>query len=267
MFLQRQTKEPKIAGNRHAQLWPGVLRCVFPSLPSVQVLLSFCITINGALSPAFGGPAKTEQELKREAAIAEFTQRMKTNNYPALFEQAAKEFNVPADILKGVAFAETRWEQLKWPTGETRSPENGMPRPYGIMSLWDNDLFGHGLVEAAALIGHKPEELKEDAFLNIRGGAALLRRLYDNNPKPPGTTETDIESWRYAIRKYCGIPQPDLSARHALKVYLFINQGYHEYGIEWDGHPVKLVPIQQETDRIVAEEKAKRAAPKPAILD
>ena len=87
-------------------------------------------------------PAQSEQDLKREAAIAEFTAKMKAANYPALFDTAAQEFNVPADILKGVAFAETRWEQLTWPPGETASPETGMPRPYGIMSLWDNKYFG-----------------------------------------------------------------------------------------------------------------------------
>jgi hypothetical protein len=203
---------------------------------------------------------KPEEDVKREAAIAEFTAKMKAANYPALFEQAAKEFNVPADILKGVAFAETRWEQLTWPPGETASPETGMPRPYGIMSLWDNPYFGHSLTEAAALIGKAPDELKQDAFQNIRGGAALLRRLYDANPKPDGTTEANIESWRYAIRKYSGIPEPDLNARHALDIYVFMSQGYHQYGIEWDARPVNLEPIREETRRIVAEEKAKREA-------
>lgn len=203
---------------------------------------------------------KTEEDVKREAAIAEFTAKMKAANYPALFEQAAKEFNVPADILKGVAFAETRWEQLTWPSGETASPETGMPRPYGIMSLWDNQHFGHSLTEAAALIGKTPDELKQDAFQNIRGGAALLRQLYNANPKPDGTTEADIESWRYAIRKYSGIPEPDLNARHALDVYVFMSQGYHQYGIEWEARPVNLEPIRKETKRIVAEEKAKREA-------
>ena len=198
--------------------------------------------------------------LKREAAIAEFTAKMKAANYPALFDAAAKEFNVPADILKGVAFAETRWEQLTWPPGETASPETGMPRPYGIMSLWDNEYFGHSLIEAAALIGKTTDELKQDAYQNIRGGAALLRKIYDANPKPEGTTAADIESWRYAIRQYCGIPEPDLNARHALDVYVFISQGYHQYGIEWDGRPVNLEPIREETRRIVAEEKAKREA-------
>src|ERR1019366_8663336 len=204
--------------------------------------------------------AKTEGDLKREAAIAEFTAKMKAANYPALFDQAAQEFNVPADILKGVAFAETRWEQLTWPPGESASPETGMPRPYGIMSLWDNQHFGHSLIQAAALIGKTPDELKQDPLQNIRGGAALLRQLYDANPKPQGTTGADIESWRYAIRQYCGIPEPDLNAQHALDVYVFMSKGYHQYGIEWDARPVNLEPFREETRRIVAEERAKREA-------
>jgi hypothetical protein len=102
--------------------------------------------------------------------------------------------------------------------------------------------------------------LKQDAFQNIRGGAALLRQLYNANPKPDGTTEADVESWRYAIRKYCGIPEPDLSARHTLDVYVFMSQGYHQYGIEWEARPVNLGPIREETKRIVAEENAKREA-------
>lgn len=219
------------------------------------------VLVGVAANPAVGAdPAQSEEDLRREQAIAEFTAKMKAANYPALFEAAAKEFNVPADILKGVAFAETRWEHLKWPPGETASPETGMPRPFGIMSLWDNKYFGHSLIEAAALIGKTPEELKEDPYQNIRGGAALLRQHYDANPKPEGTTEADIESWRYAIRKYCGIPEPDLNARHALDVYVFMSRGYHQYGIEWDARPVNLEPIREETRRIVAEEEARQKA-------
>jgi len=212
---------------------------------------------NGALG---ADTPKTAEDLKREAAIAEFTAKMQAANYPALFEQAAQEFQVPADILKGVAFAETRWEQLTWPPGETASPETGMPRPYGIMSLWDNPYFGHSLIEAAALIGKSPEALKQDPLQNMRGAAALLRQIYDANPKPEGTTAADVESWRYAIRQYCGIPEPDLNARHALDVYVFMSQGYHQYGIEWNARPVNLEPIREETRRIVAEEEAKRKA-------
>jgi hypothetical protein len=214
---------------------------------------------------ALGGDApKSEEDLKREAAIAEFTRKMKEANYPALFEQAAKEFNVPADILKGVAFAETRWEHLTWPPGETASPETGMPRPYGIMSLMDNKYFGHSLTEAAQLLGQDPEVLKSDPLQNMRGGAALLRKIYDETPKPSGTSEADIESWRYAIRKYCGIPEPELAASHALDVYVFMSRGYHQYGIEWNARAVNLEPMREETRRMVAEERAKREAAEAA---
>src|SRR5439155_11412542 len=159
-----------------------------------------------------------------------------------------------------VAFAETRWEHLTWPPGENYSPENGMPRPYGIMSLWSNQFFGLSLNEGAKLIGKDPEELKSDPLQNIRGGAALLRKIYDETPKPEGTTEADIESWRYAIRKYCGIPEPDLNAQHALDIYVFMSRGYHQYGLEWEARPVNLEPIREETRKIVAEETAKREA-------
>lgn len=195
---------------------------------------------------------------RREAATGEFTRRMKEANYPALFDKAAEEFKVPSDVLKGIAFAETRWEHLAWPPGETVSPDTGMPRPYGIMSLWDNPFFGHSLLEAAQLLGEDPELLKKDALQNMRGAAALLRKIYDETAKPDGTTENDVESWRYAIRKYCGIPEPELNARHALDIYTFMSQGYHQYGIEWNARPVNLEPIRQETMRIVAEAQSKQ---------
>jgi len=205
-------------------------------------------------------PFRVEEDRQREAAITEFTAKTKAANYPALFEKAATEFNVPADILKGVAFAETRWEHLTWPPGETRSPETGMPRPFGIMSLWDNEFFGHTLTDAAKLIGKDPEQLKNDPLTNIRGAAALLRKIYDETPKPTGTTEQDIESWRYAIVKYCGVPEPDLSNRHALDVYEFMNKGYNQYGIEWPARPVNLGPMREDVKRIVAEADAKHQA-------
>jgi hypothetical protein len=221
------------------------------------VFAALVLVLAAGLVRAANGP-KAEEETQRAAAIAEFTKKMRDANYPTLFDAAAVEFRVPADILKGIAFAETRWEHLTWPPGETRSPDTGMPRPYGIMSLWDNEFFGHSLIEAAQLIGKNPEELKNDPFQNIRGGAALLRKIYDETRKPEGTAEADIESWRYAIRKYCGIPEPDLNAQHALDVYTFISKGYNQYGIEWRRRSVNLEPIIAETRNILKEERAKR---------
>ena len=178
--------------------------------------------------------------------------------YPALFERAAREFGVPADVLKAVAFAETRWAHLTWPEGEMVSPCNGMPRPFGIMSLWDNDHFGHSLRDAAALLGQPVEVLKADVFQNMRGAAALLKKLHDEQPLPEGTRRRDFASWRNAIAAYCGIPEPELAQQHALDVFASTHRGYHKHGIEWPGRRVNLEPIRS------AVQKAKKHAPRRA---
>ena len=165
------------------------------------------------------------------------------------FDQAAREFGVPADVLKGVAFAETRWQQLTWAPGDTASCM-GMPRPYGIMSLWDNDYFGHSLRTAAALIGKDPETLKQDVAQNIRGAAALLRKLHNELPLPEGTAPQDVESWRSAIVAYCGIPQPDLAQQHALDIYGAMAKGYHAYHIDWAASPVKLDLVRSSVEKV-----------------
>ncbi|HZV36571.1 MAG TPA: hypothetical protein VFB72_18480 [Verrucomicrobiae bacterium] len=225
---------------------------------AVRILLFAFVVTFLAGTICFANPS-AEEDARREQAIADYTQKMQQANYPALFAKAAQEFNVPSDVLMAVSFAETRWTQLQWPPGETVSPENGMPHPYGIMSLWDNDYFGHTLRQAAQLIGQDPEMLKTDAFQNMRGGAALLRKLYDQTPKPADApNENQIESWRYAIAKYTGIPQPDLSQGHALRVYEYMNLGYHQYGIEWNGHPVNLAPMREDVARIIAAVRAEK---------
>ena len=115
--------------------------------------------------------------------------------YNPLFEQAANEFGVPVDLLKGIAFAETRWDHLVWAEGDTISSCSGMPRAYGVMGLWDNEHFGHSLREAAALIGRDPADLKKDPLCNIRGAAALLHRFYDATPRTFDVASAEIESW------------------------------------------------------------------------
>lgn len=204
--------------------------------------------------------ARIAEQKRYDAAIAEFTAKMKAANYPPLFEKAAAEFNVPPDILKGVAFTLTRWEHLQWPPGQNFSPEHGKPRPFGIMSLWSNDFFGMSLLEAAKLINKDPDELKSDVFQNMRGGAALLKKLYDETPKPEGTTVDDIESWRYAMAEYVGIPEPDLKQRFALEVYEHMNKGFDKFGIEWKARPVNLGPMREEVKALIAAEDAKHQA-------
>ncbi len=227
---------------------------------AVPIFLT-CTLLSISIGAFADDAPKTPEDLARDAAIAEFTKKMEAANYPALFEKAAKEFNVPVEILKGVSFAETRWEHFIWPEGETVSPENGMPRPYGIMSLWDNEFFGHSLNDAAKLIGKTPEDLKKDPLDNMRGAAALLKQLYDKTPKPKDSTEGELESWRNAIAEYSGIPEPDLKTQHAFDVYQHLSEGYNQYGIKFEKVPnLKLDQMYAEVKKLKEEARIKREA-------
>lgn len=206
-------------------------------------------------------PPPTPEDLEREAAIQKFTQKQIAANYPEKFKKAAEEFGVPAEILMGIAFAETRMEHLTWPEGERYSPDNGMPRPYGIMSLWDNEFFGHSLIEAAKAIGKDPEVLKQDPLENIRGAAALLKKYYQDADKPAYAKENSLESWKYAIVKYCGIEDKEFSHQHAFDVYDWLSQGYDQYGIVLPQVPdLDLKEMWDETKKIKEEERARKEA-------
>ena len=48
---------------------------------------------------------------------------------------------------------------------------------------------------------------------------------------------SELESWRYAMAEYCGIPEPDLKHQHAFDVYQHLAEGYDQYGIKFDEVP------------------------------
>ncbi|MDB6124469.1 MAG: hypothetical protein JWQ71_3462, partial [Pedosphaera sp.] len=89
-------------------------------------------------------------------------------------------------------------------------------------------------------------------------------KIYDETPKPADAQGDEIESWRKAIVKYCGIPQAELSEQHGLEVYEHMNEGYHDYGIEWHKHPVNKEPMRAEVAKIKAEARAKTEAEEKA---
>jgi N-acetyl-anhydromuramyl-L-alanine amidase AmpD len=165
-------------------------------------------------------------------------------SYDRMFEQAGSEFGVPSDLLRGISFAETRWTHMKWAENDTRSSCTGMPRVYGVMGLWDNEYFGHSLKEAAGLLGRSVQELKDDPMQNIRGGAALLRKYYDELPKPEGFESGSIELWQNAVAKMSGFPQEEISAKRGLEVFSVLANGYHRDRIDITQRPIQLEKIQ-----------------------
>ncbi len=186
------------------------------------------------------------------------------SQFPQYFDQAGREFQVPPAVLKGIAFAETRWQPLVWSEGDTASCM-GLPREYGVMALRDDDFFGHSLRRGADLIGQDVSTVKTDVMQNMRAAAAYLHELYAQQPLPAGTTPGSLESWQNAIAAYCGIPQADLAAQHALEIYQQLSNGYHQYGIAIEPHQLNLQVIEGNARQVWAEARsapslAKRAA-------
>ena len=164
--------------------------------------------------------------------------------YNTYFEQAAAEFGVPADLLRGISFSETRWTHMKWNENDTASNCTGIPRVYGVMGLWDNNYFGHSLKEAAKEINVSVQELKESPLQNIRGAAALLKKYYDEIPKPSEFSAGAIESWQNAIAKFSGFPQEDIAGKRGLEVYSILSTGYQRDRILIQKRAIDLQIIQ-----------------------
>jgi hypothetical protein len=91
----------------------------------------------------------------------------------AEFEEAAREYGVPTELLMAMGYVNTRWEM---PPPEANEYKRGIPHgwgSYGIMALVQNP-YSDTLGEASRLTCIPEEELKTERAANIRGGAALL---------------------------------------------------------------------------------------------
>ncbi len=137
----------------------------------------------------------------------------------------------------------------------------GMPRPYGVMALWDNDLFGHSLRRAADLIGEEPDVLKRDPVQNIRGAAAYLASLRRANSRTPEPIMPSLGDWADAIAAYTGIRQPDLALGHAYEVLTRLSRGIQSEAISVPAQPVELSAVRQRVRQLAVE-----AAPSPEAL-
>jgi hypothetical protein len=237
-----QTSENQRAWDRLGCALIRMSRRLKPGLRT-DVLLAVLITIFAACLFA------QTQNATNEAPLDSFAREQREANWPALFKKVGDEFGVPADVLAGISLIQTRWFHFEYPTNDPGSC-NGMPRPYGIMGLWDDDTNGHNLAEAAKLVGKTSQDLKVDPEQNVRGAAALLKKFYQEDPIPNGTTTGDIESWRNAIAKFSGKPEAEAQS-HAVGIYEAINEGDHELGIDWPGHPINLEPMREAVKKLV----------------
>ncbi|HVG62249.1 MAG TPA: N-acetylmuramoyl-L-alanine amidase [Hyalangium sp.] len=162
------------------------------------------------------GPESQDPAQSPSSAIADAAQdavnRGSTGKLDPLFDQAAGEFNVPADLLKAISFAETRWQMVR---GEQEF--EGMPAAFGVMAL-----RGEALERGAALAGVSAEAVRTDALANIRAAAALLSAHADELK----VDRADLGAWAPAVARLSGIENTDAQAEHVHKgVYATLRDG------------------------------------------
>ena len=125
----------------------------------------------------------------------------------AAFAKAGADFGVPADLLKGISYTETRWEMIQ---GQVEF--EGMPAAYGLMAL-----RGEKLSEGARLAGVSEEAVRTQPEANIRAAAALLSS-YAAELK---LDRADVGAWAPAAAKYSGIDNAEAQAQ-------YIHQGVYD---------------------------------------
>jgi N-acetyl-anhydromuramyl-L-alanine amidase AmpD len=167
------------------------------------------------------------------------------------FQQAAKEFQVPDEILLAVSYAETRWQD-----------HHGQPSQlngYGLMHLADNP-YNQSLKEASRLLNLPESTLKTDIKQNIRGGAAVLAELAKENNQ--GQIPQNLADWYTTVADYSGLSS-DLAAKwYADEVFKIINEGAQRV-IDGEDVFIQPTPVTPHTGKYEQVEKQpeKQATP------
>ncbi len=132
------------------------------------------------------------------------------------FERAAKDFNVPRDLLVAIAFVETRFNDRK-----------GKPSKdfgYGLMHLVENP-EAQTLATAARAINKPKEALKTDVEQNIRGGAAILSSYADDQGLT-GDSRQDLAEWYLVVARYSNSDSDEIASLYADDIFSVLNKGF-----------------------------------------
>lgn len=108
------------------------------------------------------------------------------------FEEAAREHEVPVELLLAVGYANARWIMPPPETGDYEPGEVHGMGGYGLMQL-RQDPEKDTLGKAAELTGISEEKLKTDRKSNILGGAAVIGAAQE------GSNPQDINGWYDAV--------------------------------------------------------------------
>ncbi|MBA3662702.1 MAG: N-acetylmuramoyl-L-alanine amidase [Bacteroidetes bacterium] len=126
------------------------------------------------------------------------------------FNQASKEFGVPVSLLMVIGQVENNWAQI--------GPS--IDQGWGIMHLVKNN-YCNTLGEAALLTGVSQQVLKDDAYQNIRGAAALIAKYAGKKMK----TFKKPEDWFPALSQFSGLINSELRDMQASTYYETLKKG------------------------------------------
>ncbi len=127
-----------------------------------------------------------------------------------VFADAARAFDVPASVLRAIAFVETRWQMV-----EGREA-HGRPAAYGVMAL-----RGERLRRGAVLAGVSVDAARHDAAANIRAAAALL----DAYATEARIDRTHTAAWYGVAERYSGIELQEGRIDYGSRVGAVLDRG------------------------------------------
>ncbi|MEK7152964.1 MAG: peptidoglycan recognition family protein, partial [Patescibacteria group bacterium] len=190
------------------------------SIPNIKRSL----TLMGMMAAAITLAAVTPLTSVAQAAVKDTRQ--------AYFAEAAAEFKVPEEILLGISYNQSRWENHKGQASvaggyglmhltaeaETKDGRGDPARP--ISNARDNRI--HTLDEAAKLIHAPADTLKKDDRQNIRGAAAVMAKYAkEDNTALPGATK----DWYGTVARISGLSDGVKAQDFADDVYATIKVG------------------------------------------
>lgn len=155
------------------------------------------------------------------------------NSLNKSFQVAAKRYQVPVDVLKAIAYTETRMMDHQGQPSQV----NG----FGIMHLVENEKV-HTLQIAHRLTKIPVDQLKVETSKNILGGAAVLANIAKS--KNNGKIPRDISDWYSIVADYAGYSDLQTRKLFADEVFKFLKSGVtierNQEIIRIEKHSVKL---------------------------
>jgi hypothetical protein len=146
------------------------------------------------------------------------------------FESAARDYGVPADLVKAVSYVETRWHMV---VGDEE--HEGRPAGAGLFALW-----GENLSAGAAAAGLDTESARLRTTPNIIAAVARMADIADDL----GVSGSNLLAWTPVLEAYSQSDDAEVRQAYANDVFDVLATGA-EYIAE-DGSIVAKIPPHPE---------------------